>query len=189
MILAFSLACTHWYPLVFRGSTPMKTIFLISNLQITSWRAGTRSRHCSCGWDRWNSGPSCKMINDGCILCCAFFCSVVLCYVLYVFCMLCSALLFFSILWRMDSEKNVSIHQQWIFHHWNLYWILTPHGWVLVLTVLTCLNCLNQNNFFLGRGQVSENLLLVRPQRVWDVNGYHVRLKHVAICCKNWQRP
>lgn len=27
MILAFSLACTHWYPLVFRGSTPMKTIF------------------------------------------------------------------------------------------------------------------------------------------------------------------
>ena len=47
MILAWPFVPidTHWFSV----TDAYENDLLISNLQITSWRAGTRSRH-SCGW-------------------------------------------------------------------------------------------------------------------------------------------
>ena len=177
MILAFSLACTHWYPLIpigFPWLDAYENDLLISNLQITSWRAGTRSRHCSCGWTdeiqalaaKWSMMDVCCAMLSSALLCFGMFCMCFVCFVLFCY--------FSASCGGWTQKKNVSIYQQWIFHHWNLYWIQTPHEWVLVLT---CLNCLNhQNNFFLGRGQVSENLWAwlnwSSPCSLWDHSGF-----------------
>ena len=84
------------YPLIpigFPRLDAYENDLLISNLQITSWRAGTRSRHCSCGWTdeiqalaaKWSMNDvSCAVLSSA-LLCFLMFCMCFVCFVLFCY--------------------------------------------------------------------------------------------------------
>ena len=86
--------------------------------------------------DRWNSGPSCKMINDGCMVRYALWSFVIALYVL-----LCSAMCIYlsasrdgwtQEMWVSISNESFTIRTTWI--HVNSTWIGVEWCWHVSIT-------------------------------------------------------